>query len=83
MQAIVDSLLENLVSGGRVVIHCRQGVGRAGLTAACVLLAAGENVGSALQVLTEARGVEIPETNGQQVWIEGYADGKRSNDGDS
>jgi len=83
VQAIVDSLLEDPRSGGRVVIHCRQGVRRAGLTAACVLLAAGENVGAALQVLTEARGVEIPETNGQQVWIEGYPDAKRNNDGES
>jgi len=73
MRSVANSLLSELRAGGKVAVHCRQGVGRAGLTAACVLLAAGESVGSALQLLTKARGVEIPETTEQRLWLNRYA----------
>lgn len=80
MRSVANSLLSELRAGGKVAVHCRQGVDRAGLTAACVLLAAGESVASALQLLTEARGVEIPETAEQRLWIEGYAAAKSNED---
>ena len=38
---IVESVLSLLSSGASVLCHCRGGVGRAGLLASCVLLAAG------------------------------------------
>jgi protein-tyrosine phosphatase len=40
-EPIVDLVLSLLLSGASVLCHCRGGVGRAGLLASCVLLAAG------------------------------------------
>jgi protein-tyrosine phosphatase len=40
-EPIVDRVLAHLLSGDSVLCHCRGGVGRAGLLACCLLLAAG------------------------------------------
>lgn len=72
IRCAVAQLLAELEAGGMVVIHCRQGVGRAGLTAACLLIDAGVPADAALARLTQARGVEIPETSEQLRWIKAY-----------
>ncbi len=73
----VTSALEridaDLESGKNVVIHCRQGVGRTGLVAACLLIMKGLSSGAAIESLSAVRGVEIPETDEQRRWIEQYA----------
>jgi protein-tyrosine phosphatase len=66
----LDSELE---AGCNVVIHCRQGVGRTGLVAACLLVMNGMQPETAVQRLTIARGVPIPETQEQRRWIDQYA----------
>jgi protein-tyrosine phosphatase len=62
-----------LASGRNVVIHCRQGVGRTGLVAACLLVARGESPETAVEKLSAARGVSTPETAEQRRWIDHYA----------
>ncbi len=62
-----------LNAGRNVLLHCRQGVGRTGLVAACLFLAKGFSPEKAIERLTAARGVTIPETAAQQRWIEQHA----------
>ena len=73
----VTSALEKLDaalrSGQNAVIHCRQGVGRSGLVAACLLATTGLNPETAVRKLSAARGVAIPETTEQRTWIDRYA----------
>ncbi len=65
--------LEAELDGGRnVVLHCRQGVGRTGLVAACLLLTKGLDPESAVKRISAARGVSVPETPEQRQWIEKY-----------
>ena len=33
---VIDRIIESLLKGENVVVHCRGGMGRAGMTAACV-----------------------------------------------
>jgi protein-tyrosine phosphatase len=66
----MDSLL---TSGRNVVVHCRQGIGRTGLVAACLLVSKGESPESAVEKLSVARGVPVPETAEQRHWIDHYA----------
>lgn len=61
-----------LVSGGSAVIHCRQGIGRAGLLASCMLVFEGKPPVEAIEVVSRARGVEVPETPDQRAWVLGY-----------
>lgn len=66
--------LEHVLSGGKnVVVHCRQGVGRTGLIAACLLVKKGMSPGAAVEQISAARGVAVPETTEQREWIDHYA----------
>ncbi len=62
-----------LSSGKNVVVHCRQGVGRTGLVAACLLVTKGLPPKSAVQMLSRVRGASVPETPEQRAWIDHYA----------
>lgn len=73
LTALLDTLNEKLSSTGDVVIHCRQGVGRSGLVAACLLVSKGFDPKSAIQKVSSARGVSVPETREQREWIDHYA----------
>ena len=44
--AILDRLDADLSAGKKVVVHCRQGIGRTGLVAACLLVSKGLHPGS-------------------------------------
>jgi len=63
----------DLASGRNVVIHCRQGVGRSGLMAACLLVLRETDSETAVVELSRARGTSVPETEEQRRWIDLYA----------
>ena len=62
-----------LASGKNVVVHCRQGIGRTGLIAACLLVKSGMTPGAAVDAVSAARGIPVPETPEQRDWIDRYA----------
>ncbi len=62
-----------LWAGRNVVLHCRQGVGRAGMVAACLFVMNGSEPESAVRSLSAARGVQVPETAEQRQWIDQHA----------
>jgi protein-tyrosine phosphatase len=72
--ATLQQIQRDLVTGKNVVLHCRQGVGRTGLVAACLLLLAGYKPVPAVALLSEARGVPVPETQDQRLWLDSYAE---------
>jgi len=69
----LDNVAGNLKSGKNVLIHCRQGIGRTGLVAACLLVKSGMSPGAAVDAVSAARGMSVPETAEQRDWIERYA----------
>lgn len=71
---MIEQLDADLSAGKNVVIHCRQGIGRSGLIAACLLIAKGLRPGDAIERVSVARGVSIPETTEQRNWIDHYAE---------
>lgn len=73
MVAALENLEADLSAGKNVVIHCRQGIGRTGLVAACLLVTKGLSSGAAISTLSAARGTPIPETEEQRRWIDHYA----------
>ncbi len=72
VKATIEKIDADLQPGKNVVIHCRQGIGRTGLVAACLLITKGLSSGAAIASLS-ARGGPIPETEEQRRWIEQYA----------
>lgn len=66
---LVGSLAATLSEGGSIGIHCRIGVGRSALIAVCVLTALGVSVESAWISVQRARGLSVPDTEEQRVWV--------------
>jgi len=67
--ALLKDIGGALDDGKNVAVHCRQGIGRSGLIAAAALATAGMGVGRAIEVVSAARGQEVPETASQYRWI--------------
>jgi protein-tyrosine phosphatase len=70
---LVDKLEGWLSRGRRVGIHCRQGIGRSSLVAACVLVSSGESSKLAFQHIETARGLSVPDTREQKEWVASFA----------
>jgi hypothetical protein len=66
-------LKRELESGRSIAIHCRQGVGRAGMIAASLLTLKGYEPDVAIRMVSDARGVPVPETESQREWIQSLA----------
>lgn len=70
---VLEKVMRTLSEGKNVVVHCQQGIGRSGLVAACVLVRKGVSPGAAVEMVSAARGVSVPETTEQRDWIDHYA----------
>lgn len=66
-------LHRNLEEGKRVALHCRGSIGRSGLIAAGILVLAGVEPSRAIRNVTNARGLESPETSEQREWVKALA----------
>ena len=70
---LVADVTRELIAGLGVVVHCRQGIGRSGIVAAGVLIAAGVDADTAIAQVSQARGRPVPETPAQRRWLEEFA----------
>ena len=72
-QAVLTSTLEkidaDLSTAKNVLIHCRQGIGRTGLVAACLLVSKGLDPAATLESVSSSRSLPVPETQEQRRWI--------------
>ena len=66
---LVRRLERELALGKKIAIHCRQGIGRSALLAACVLTAGGVDPVMALEGIASARGCAVPDTSEQREWV--------------
>lgn len=73
VRRLVSKLEQSLTSGKSIGIHCRQGIGRSSLMAACLLLTTGESPRTAFQHISSARGLSVPDTSEQRNWVADFA----------
>lgn len=73
MSELLDKLKSLLADGKNIGIHCRQGIGRSALLAAALMVLFGVEPDTAFQQLSAARGLQVPETDEQQMWIKHFA----------
>ncbi|MGA7697914.1 MAG: dual specificity protein phosphatase family protein [Candidatus Sulfotelmatobacter sp.] len=69
----LEKVAHVLSAGKNVLVHCRQGIGRSGLVAACLLVKKGLSPGAAIDSVSAARGASVPETTEQRDWIDHHA----------
>ena len=72
--ALVETIDHQVSAGNSVAIHCRAGIGRSSLVAACVLLSLGLEPGAAFDAIERARGVRVPDTEAQRAWVAAFGD---------
>ena len=65
----LEQLNKHLSEGKHVALHCRQGIGRAALVAASLLILTGYAPDQAFHLLSKARGYPVPETEEQKAWV--------------
>jgi protein tyrosine phosphatase (PTP) superfamily phosphohydrolase (DUF442 family) len=69
IRPFLDMLRDRLDAGRHVVVHCRAGIGRSSLVAAALLTGYGVPPDRAWAVISEARGITVPETPEQGAWL--------------
>jgi protein-tyrosine phosphatase len=67
--AFVQALIADMDAGRSVAVHCRAGIGRSSLVAACVLAWKGCSVDEAFDRIAKARGCPVPDTPEQRAWV--------------
>lgn len=70
---LAGRLADDIAAGRTVVVHCRQGIGRAGMLAVAVLVSTGLTIDAAVDRVSAARGRPVPETPDQLRWLTNYA----------
>ncbi len=71
--ALAQELTSLVQNNHCVAVHCRAGIGRSGLMAACVLLKLGIPASEAFRILSRARRVPVPDTQSQIEWFHSVA----------
>ena len=69
--AVATTLRQRVTGGGRALVHCRGGLGRAGTVAACLLVEFGVAAPEAIQRVRTARPNAI-ETSAQERYVLAY-----------
>ena len=72
----IDLILEELRARKAVAVHCRMGIGRSALVAACLLKSQSIGVDEAFAMISRARGFSVPDTEEQREWVTGFAEGR-------
>ena len=73
VQQLAAELNDQLSHGACIGVHCRQGIGRSSLVAACVLVTSGESPQTAFEHIERARGRSVPDTAEQKEWVISFA----------
>ena len=76
LRQVLSLVIENLRADRTVLVHCRQGIGRASLIAACALAATGEGPDRAFSRIERARGRPVPDTDEQRDWVRRFVAGR-------
>ena len=69
---LIRQMSDELESGRGVLVHCRQGIGRAGMLAISLLMTGGMSSEAAAARVSQARGTVVPETAIQRQFLDSF-----------
>lgn len=74
LQDFIQLLRDRIALGRVVVIHCRAGIGRSAIIAACLMVSPGNPVKTVMSAIARSRGLSVPDTNEQLDWVHKFAE---------
>lgn len=74
VSGLARMLVSRVGQGQTAAIHCRAGIGRSSVIAACALICLGTRPNRAFEMIARARGVDVPDTEEQRMWVRAFAD---------
>ncbi|MCA1375932.1 protein-tyrosine phosphatase family protein [Bradyrhizobium sp. IC4061] len=74
---IARLLASGLRDGRSMAIHCRAGIGRSSVIAACALICSGIQAKEALELIGASRGLIVPDTDEQRDWVMTFGQAER------
>ncbi|NLE61994.1 MAG: tyrosine protein phosphatase [Planctomycetes bacterium] len=75
---LIERLAVDLRGGKAVAIHCRAGIGRSALVAACILARLGVATTDAFRAIGQARRCAVPDTPEQIDWTDKFVVGLKA-----
>jgi protein-tyrosine phosphatase len=72
------SIADGIASGRSIAVHCRAGIGRSSIIAACAMICSGIEAGEAIALIKAARGVIVPDTEEQRDWVVAFDKANRA-----
>lgn len=69
LKELARQLTQKINQNEKVIVHCRGGIGRAGMLCAAILIEQGIRKDEVIEKISKARGVSIPDTEEQEKWI--------------
>jgi protein-tyrosine phosphatase len=69
VKQLARSIADSIRGGRSVAIHCRAGIGRSSMIAACTMIWLGIDAQQALASIAQARGLTVPDTDEQREWV--------------
>jgi protein-tyrosine phosphatase len=82
-EALIESIVSRMRDGKNVVVHCRGGLGRTGMVAACVLVALGDHSADEAIVAVRAARRGTVQTRGQEDFVRRFEETLREREGDN
>jgi hypothetical protein len=73
LQTLADALATERLHGKNIGAHCRAGIGRSSLLLASVLCVEGLSPQHAFRLISNGRGLQVPDTPEQAEWLAGFA----------
>jgi protein-tyrosine phosphatase len=70
---MANSIAQGVKDGRSIAVHCRAGIGRSSMIAACALICLGVEATAALASIRQARGLSVPDTEEQRDWVVAFA----------
>lgn len=67
---MIRDLATRVRNGAQIAVHCRAGIGRSGMTVVATLMALGMDAETAVAQVSAARGVSVPDTAEQLVFLQ-------------
>jgi hypothetical protein len=71
---LARQLAHDLAAGKAIAVHCRAGIGRSALMAACALVCRGLTPDTAFTAIAAARGLPVPDTEAQVEWVRVFSE---------